>query len=65
MRGSEMYFRKESFPLYGVPYDYTSLMQYNSWVSGLFACNYNYSCQVLEDEAPVKSIILLRIIFSS
>ena len=31
--GSQAYFRKQSFPTLGVPYDYTSIMQYNAWVS--------------------------------
>jgi hypothetical protein len=29
--GSNIYFRKESYDTFGIPYDYTSLMQYNQW----------------------------------
>ena len=31
MSGSSIYFRKESYDTFGIPYDYTSLMQYNQW----------------------------------
>lgn len=31
--GSEYYFTKETFDTYDIDYDYTSLMQYNMWVS--------------------------------
>lgn len=29
--GRDIYFKKESYDTFGIPYDYTSLMQYNSW----------------------------------
>lgn len=36
VHGSQSYFRRQAFPLSGVPYDYTSIMQYNIWVSVFF-----------------------------
>lgn len=33
IKGSAMYFTKELFDTFDIEYDYTSLMQYNMWVS--------------------------------
>lgn len=37
-KSGQTYFRKENITLLGIPYDVTSLMQYNMWVSCASFC---------------------------